>query len=188
MSKYDDLIKSISEKVSTTNNRSHSNSDLVDITAAMLNEPDHVVTKVIATDGGKNFNKVETKPVEEYRAEIEKIVVSEFGVSKEEAAKARTMPLSKSHAKALMGVAKPVINDYLDTGRKFTMDVADENSVKMSIQKVQLAEKTEATTKIVKDEATGKYVQVPTGKTIRTAARTALKASNAVPAYLKKEV
>lgn len=188
MSSYDELLAKISEKVSTTNNHSYSNTDLCEVTAALLNSPGQVVKKVMATDGGKNYQMVDTQPTDAYRAELGKMVVKEFGVSKEEAEKAKSMPISKDHAAALMGVAKASLNGYLDTGKKFTFDTSDPKSTKMSIQKVTLAEKTEATNKIVKNEETGKYETVPTGKTIQTSERTALKASNTVPDYLKKEV
>lgn len=188
MSSYDELIQKISEKVSSTKNHAYSSSDLTEITSALLNSPGQTIKKIVPSNGGQSYEEVETQPGDTYRAELGKMVVKEFGVSKEEAEKAKSMPITKDHAAALMGVAKASIGGYLDTGKKLTLDVTDPKSTKMSIQKVTLAEKTEATNKIVKNEDTGKYETVPTGKTIRTAERTALKASNTVPDYLKKEV
>lgn len=187
MSKYDDLVKSMSEKVSKTGNKNHSNGDLNDLAATLLNTPEQEVTKIVATNGGESYTEVKTQPVKEHRDELKKMVVKNFGISQEEAKKLDTAPLSNGYAASMMNLATTVQGDYLSTGKKLNFPVRDAGATKMGIQQITLPEKVEETKMIAKQED-GSYKSVPTGKTIKTAKRQALKATNTVPKYLKSEV
>lgn len=183
---YTNLCEEIASKVKKNGSKSHSNADLVAMTHTLVNTPEHEV-EILVKDGDKGYNVVAHKPVERYRNSL-KPVLKTFGIDKDEAEKIMDVPFSKEHAEAIVDLSKTIVKDYVGTGRKLVFPVTSENESQMSISQVEVEEKVTKPNKIVKDEKTGEYTSVPTGKTVKTKAHLALKASNKVPGWLKSEI
>lgn len=176
--KYKELTKEL--RKAAGNSRRYSKTDYVELTQGLLNEPDHEVTYY--TNPSADTPVVVTKkPVEAYRDAL-KDVVKQFGVDKNELGKLDTMELSKKHAEALTDVAQVVQHDYIESGKKLRLPQFCENETTVTLAYELLPEKVEATTMIKDGKAE------PTGKTIKTMARSTTKAQNKVPAWLKSEV
>lgn len=166
-------------------NAVHSNTDRVNIMHHLINEPEQTF-KRIKTEGDKPV-VTESQPVKRYRNALKSMVKDNFGISDEEASKLDTAKFSKEHAESVIEVSDEATSDYLNIGRTLNLPLTDEKSAKMSIKKVVIDEKEDATNKIEKGDD-GVYRSTPTGKTIKTDKHSALKSSNKVPPWLKHDV
>ena len=103
---------------------SYSKSDLENLTLALLNSPDHVVTeyqmKVSEADGSPvTIDKMASK---RYRESL-KPMLRTLGLDKNDAEKVSDIQFTKEHASSLMGVATTVLKDYIKAGRKFSFPI-----------------------------------------------------------------
>jgi len=184
--KYEVLCNEIAAKVKETNSSRHSKGDFVDMAQALLNSPEYVVEYKLK-DGTKGQPmSVKSEPVKKYRESLEPVLKS-FGIDSSEMGKLQDVQFSKKHAEAVTELASLLVKDLTGTGRKLILPITQMDETQMEISQVKVPKKTAATTKIVKDEKTGDYSTVPTGKEVTTAAHSAVKASNKVPAWLKTE-
>ena len=176
---YKEVMKAL--EGSAKNSRRYSSGDHTELVQAIINEPGYQANYYTNPSGDTPVS-VTREPVKEYRDALKDLVVKEFGVDKNEAKKMDTVEFSKKHAAAMDDVVKAADHDYMSTGKKLKLPqmAADETSVTLGFE--TLPEKVEATNKIVDGKS------VPTGKTIKTEKRTATKAANKVPAWLKHEV
>ena len=182
---YNELCSQITEKVKKNGSSSYSKSDLVAMTQSLLNTPEHEV-EVFIKNGDKEPTTVVTKPVEKYRESL-KPVLKQFGIDKEELNKLQSVTFTKEHAEAVSELAGVIVKDYTGTGRKFKFPITSLTEGEMSISQVTIGDKTTDTRKISK-KPNGEYESLPTGKRVKTKEHTALKASNKIPGWLKKEV
>lgn len=183
---YDTLCAEINEKVKKAGSTTQSKTDLVAMTQGLLNCPEHDIEVYSKGETGGAPVVKTISPSKRYRESL-KPVLKQFGIDKDELQKVEDITFSKEHAAAVCEVATTVIKDYTGVGRKFVFPITSETESQMSIAQVNVGNKTNETRKIVKDEATGKYNSVPTGKTVTTKAHTAMKASNKIPYWLKSE-
>jgi len=175
---YIEIMKALNESAKTSTR--YSKGDYVELATAFINEPDCEVD-YYTNPSADSPVVVSKNPAKAYRDSL-KDVVAKFGVDKNELAKLDAMEFSKKHAEAIVDVAQVVQHDYLSTGKKIRLPQLEENETTVTLGMAILPEKVEATKKIENG------LQVPTGKTMKTAERSVLKAGNKVPGWLKAEV
>ncbi len=178
MSKYDETLLAITDKVSASNAArgrivcSVSNSDLNELAHAMLNSPEHVSRRYDTR--GQTPEYTEARPVQRYRESM-KPMLKTLGLDKHDIEAMDTVVISKEHAAAMMDVSTTVVHDYLKAGRKLSMPVMAEDEAKMEIN-MTLAPERESVNRFSGD-----------GAVTVTKERKIAKASNKVPAWLKSK-
>lgn len=153
------------------------------MTHTLINTPEHEV-EIYAKSGDKDYTIVSQKPVERYRNSL-KPVLKQFGIDKDELEKINSVSFPKEHAEAVAELATTIVKDYTGTGRKLVLPITSEEEAQMSISQTVVSEKVTKPNKIVREDD-GKYVSVPTGKTVKTKEHTAIKSSNKIPGWLKE--
>lgn len=184
MSKFENQFNELKEKVkkgSTT----YSRGELIGLTDAMLNDPDFSYEFV--SKKGDGYETETRKPVQDLRNSMKKVVKKEFGISEAELTKLDGAQLPKDFAAAVTEIGGVSIKKYMEAGKTYKFPVTSANEATMKISVKDVPEVTKETSKIVEQED-GKFVSVPTGKTVKTEAHLAAVAKNSVPGWLKKEV
>lgn len=145
----------------------YSKSSLVDLSAAMINEPDCVVT--VYTKKGDTYAATEMTPGLDVRNHVIAPALKSFGVDKAELPKLATLQISRTGAEALANFGVLLVKEYISLkgmGRKLTLPMTSLEDTAATIGMQEVPEKVENTNKIVKD---GKdYVVQPTGKEVTT--------------------
>lgn len=180
---YTALCAEIAEKVKQKG-KAHSKTDMVAMAQSMINTPEHEVDVYVGSATKGDPTVVTTTPVKAYRESL-KPVLKSFGIDNDELNKIQDVQFPKKHAEALCELATNLVKDYTSTGRKLVFPINAKNESRMSISQVEVAEKKTEPKKIVKDEKSGKYELIPTGKKVTTKKHEALKAANKVPYWLK---
>lgn len=175
-------LKAKVEKGSSTFSRG----ELINLTDAMVNDTEFSYD--VYSKKGDTFETEKRTPAKDLRVSLKKIAKKEFGIADAELSKLDTATLPKDFSAAITEINGVVTKKYMETGKtyKFPMTDKDEATLKVSLKKTK--EDVRDTSKIVKDEKTGEYKSVPTGKTVKTMAHTAIVAKNVVPGWLKKEI
>lgn len=194
MSKYDEMKKTVEEKVKGTVRASgkhpvsSSTTDLVGLAQALMNSPEYVQNEYKKSSVDANGEPVatETKPATRYRESL-KPTLKQLGLDKEEVNQIDTVTFSKEQASAVMEVAGTVIKDYIKAGRKYVFPITDKEETQMAISVTDVAEKKTAIKKF-ETQPDGKSIPVDTGRVMKTKKHSALKVSNAVPPWLKEEL
>lgn len=162
--------------------RAFSRGKLVDMTRSYLNDPAY--TSEIYTAKGDTYEVTESTPVANLRGEIKKFVKTNTGLDDAELAKLDTAEVSKSFASATATAAVDIVKNYISTGKRLTLPVNAPDEGVMTIEMVDVEEKTAATKKIT-ETAPGKYESVPTGKVVTRKAHKAARATTKLPGWLK---
>ena len=157
---------------------SYSKSDLDNLTLAMLNSPEHVVTeyqmKVSESDGTPvTIDKMVSK---RYRESL-KPMLKTLGLDKNDVEKISDIQFTKEHASAMMGLATQVIHDYIKAGRKFSFPITDEKECRMEFYCDTAPARINQNRFAKNDEEKSKMS--------KTLERTILKNKNSVPSWLK---
>lgn len=163
--------------------RAFSRGKLVEMTKAYLNDPAY--TSENYTAKGDTYEVTEATPVANFRGELKKFVKNNTGLDDAELAKLDTAEVSKSFASATATVAVDVVKNYIDTGKRLTLPVNAPDEGVMTIEVVNVEEKTAATKKIT-ETAPGKYESVPTGKIVTRKAHKAVRATTKLPGWLRE--
>lgn len=182
--KYTELCAEIAEKVKKNGSKSHSKTDMVSMMQTMINTPEHEVSVYVKNTDGSAPSVVTTNPVKEYRESL-KPVLKSFGIDNEELDKIQDIQFTKKHAEAICDLSVNLIKDYTGTGRKLALPINEKDEAQMSIAQTHVEEKKTEPKKIVKDEKTGAYNLIPTGKKVTTKEHDVMKASNKIPYWLK---
>ena len=157
---------------------SYSKSDLDNLTLALLNSPDHVVTeyqmKVSESDGSPVT--IDKTPSRRYRESLKPMLKS-LGLDKNDAEKVSDIQFTKEQASALMGVATTAIKDYLKIGRKLVLPVTASDEARMEMY-CDIAPERINQNRFAKTEEEKKKVS-------KTLERTVLKAKSSCPSWLK---
>lgn len=179
-SKYEELVKTLKESKKSS---VYSKSTLQKMTNVYFNDLEHESKRVVLSAEGKPETAT-TNPAKEFRAGLKKHVVKTLGVDAAEAEKLDTVDLPTAVTDAALDGVTYVQKDYLDTGKslKFPMTSEKETSMQVAIQSAPA--KTFDTTRIEKQDD-GKYVPVPTGKTVTYKERQVMSVANKVPEHLK---
>lgn len=185
MSRYDELVAQMRATVKEKKSTSHSNSALQQLANTLLNTPEQEKTKIVVENDAPR--EVTTTPVKTHREALKHVAAQNFGIPAEELAKLDTATLPKDYTNSIVEIGTTIINDYLDTGKRFNLPMTDKHSTRMSFMKDTAPTRISETRKIEK-QADGSSVSLPTGKKVKTSERTVLKASNKVPAWLKEDV
>jgi hypothetical protein len=191
-SKYTEVCEEISEKIKASVKPSGkipvstSNTDLVRMTQALLNSPEHEVVEYNPrlTDESGNAVSTTKQPAKRYRESLKPMLKS-AGVDKNEIDKViEEYQFNKESAAALMDLAIIVEHDYVKSPRKLPFPITSKDEAQMSISTVSVAEKITETKKFDKD-ANGVSISVPT---VKTHPHTNIKVTNKVPWWLKTEI
>ena len=182
--KYSQLCAEITEKVKKSGTSSFSRGDLVSMAHTLVNTPEHEVDVFVQNKEGA-ADKVVVNPVQHYRESL-KPVLKQFGIDKTELDRIHDVQFSKDHAEAIVDLSLNLTKDYIRTGRKLKYPITAMNESAMAVSEVNVGTKVAETKRIEKDEKTGKYEAVPTGKVVTTAEHKAIKVSNKVPHWLKQ--
>lgn len=185
MNAYKEKVKEIKDKIDANNKArgkvsySVSQSDLVEITQALMNSPDHEV-EVYAYNSSEKDPEVASvkKPSEKYRNSL-KGVVSKFGVDKNDTQKMDEILFDKEHARSMIDIVTTAQHDYLRAGRKFTFPLTEKDETRMEIMCVKQPERKSVGNRFNKN-ANDDSVTI-------TKERTSLKAKNTVPYWLKSK-
>jgi hypothetical protein len=181
---YKELVTAISEKVAKSGSRSSSKQDLTKIAQAYLNDDSREET--IYSPNKKDHNnpdRVIVTPVRRYRESL-KPILRQFGIDKAEQDKIHDTVFSKEHSEALMDAAGHILKAYIDTGRKFVFPITSKKEAQSSISKISVDKKV-SPTRVITQDADGKYISMPTGKCTITEPHSSIKASNKIPSWLK---
>ena len=179
-SKYEELVKTLKESKKSS---VYSKSTLQKMTNTYFNDLEHESKRVVLSAEGKPETTT-VNPAKEFRAGLKKHVVRTLGVDAAEAEKLDSVDLPTAVTDAALDGVTYVQKDYLDTGKslKFPMTSDKETAMQVAIQDAPA--KTFDTTRIEK-QADGKYVPVPTGKSVTYKERQVMSVSNKVPEHLK---
>lgn len=181
---YDELCSAIHEKVKKNGTSSFSRTDLVSMAHTMVNCPEHEVDVFIKNKDGAAPDVITTTPVKRYRESL-KPVLKSFGIDKADLDRIQDVPFPKEHAEALVDMSLNLTKDYIETGRKLKYPLNGKSESAMEVSAVDVPTKVSEPRKIVKDEKSGVYTSVPTGKIVTTSAHTSIKAGNKIPYWLK---
>lgn len=175
-------LKAKVEKGSST----YSRGELVTLTDAAINDPDFSYD--VYSKKGDGFETEKRTPAKDLRVSLKKIAKKEFGIPDAELSKLDTATIPKDFATAITEINGVVTKKYMEAGKTYRLPMtsSDEATLKISLKTTK--EEVRDTSKIIKDENTGEYRSVPTGKTVKTLAHTSIVAKNSVPGWLKKEV
>lgn len=165
--------------------KAFSRGKLVEMTKAYLNDPAY--TSETYTAKGDTYEVTESTPVANFRGEVKKFVKANTGLDDAELAKLDTAEVSKSFASATATVAVDVVKNYIDTGKRLTLPVNAPDEGVMTIEVVNVDEKTAATKKIT-ETSPGKYESVPTGKIVTRKKHKAVRAATKLPGWLREEI
>ena len=158
---------------------SYSKSDLENLTLALLNSPEHVVTeyqmKVSEADGSPVT--IDKMPSKRYRESL-KPMLRNLGLDKNDAEKISDIQFTKEHASAMMGLATQVIHDYIKAGRKFSFPITDEKECRMEFYCDTAPERINQNRFAKTEEEKSKMS--------KTLERTILKAKCQTPSWLRK--
>lgn len=183
---YKDIKDRIKNSANKENgSKRYSREDHIALMQGALNEPDMEVT-IYSNPSGKTPDQVTRQPMKDYRTAL-KGVAKQLGIDKAEADKIDDLELTKQHAAAIIEVSEFVGNELLDTGKKYRLPLYNTSDTVVTLSKGRVGEEVKETKKIVETEP-GKYEQVPTGKTVKTAPHSVTKVSNKVPAWMKEDV
>lgn len=137
-SMYSTMLDELSNKIKSGSKDgkkascSYSKSDLENLTLALLNSPEHVVTeyqmKVSEADGSPVT--IDKMPSKRYRESL-KPMLRTLGLDKNDAEKVSDIQFTKEHSSALIGVATCAIKDYLRAGRKFSFPITAPDECRM---------------------------------------------------------
>lgn len=158
---------------------SYSKSDLENLTLALLNSPEHVVTeyqmKVSEADGSPVT--IDKMPSKRYRESL-KPMLRNLGLDKNDAEKVSDIQFSKEHAASLIGLATVAIKDYIGVGRKFSFPITGPKECRMEFYCDTAPERINQN-RFAKTEE-------EKSKVSKTLERTILKSKSACPSWLKK--
>lgn len=185
MSQWKEKQDEIRKALEGTNAVSHSKSDLVELTQALLNSPEETIDCYVK-DGETGYAVVPANPSAAFRTALKKVVIDEFGIDKVEAAKLDTIELTKGLAEAVDDVALHAIKGYMEVGRKCVFPLTSPDESRMGISISETPERCSESVKFQKD-ASGATVKVSTGKFVRTQAHKSLNSHNKVPGWLKSK-
>lgn len=184
---YTQTCDEIREKIQASNrakgrsSSSVSRSDLDAMTLAMLNSPEHVVTvlnfSTKDTLGTGEPTGIDTRPSKRYRDSMKPMLRS-MGLDKHDVDKIDDIPMSKEHAASLMGVALPVIHDYIRAGRKLCLPMTEPDETRMEISCVTAPERVSVGNRFKPNDGDSDTVTI-------TKERAIIKAKNPVPHWLK---
>lgn len=157
---------------------SYSKSDLDNLTLALLNSPDHVVTeyqmKVSEADGTPVT--IDKTPSKRYRDSL-KPMLKTLGLDKNDVEKISDIQFTKEQASAIMGLATTAIHDYLLIGRKMVFPVTNAKECRMEMY-CDVAPERINQNRFAKTEEEKKKVS-------KTLERTVLKSKNSTPSWLR---
>lgn len=182
MSKFTDFVEQMNANKQSKN---FSKSDMVGMTAALLNDPDADVITYVKK--GDTYEVHHNNPSRDVRENVYVPLLKAFGVDRAEMAKLEDYKISKAGAEALTDLNLLVTKMYIaenGLGRKLTLPMTSPTEAVQSISIETVPQDVKQTTMIVKNED-GTYSSKPTGKEVTTAPHARLKASNRVPAWLK---
>lgn len=131
------VINEIKESVKTSKNgkpvKSFSRSLFDKLANAIVNDPDYSY-EVYSVRGGKVETK-SVKPAELYRAGL-KIILQDFGVDKQEAAKILDTAYQIPSAKGIYELAAASIYEYIDAGKSFAFPTRENFTGSISLSDV----------------------------------------------------
>ena len=157
---------------------SYSKSDLDNLTLAMLNSPEHVVTeyqmKVSESDGTPvTIDKMVSK---RYRESL-KPMLKTLGLDKNDVEKVSDIQFTKEHASSMMSLCTCVLKDYIRAGRKFSFPITAPDECRMEFYCDTAPERINQN-RFAKTEEEKKKVS-------KTLERTVLKSKNGCPSWLR---
>lgn len=157
---------------------SYSKSDLDNLTLALLNSPDHVVTeyqmKVSEADGTPIT--IDKTPSRRYRESLKPMLKS-LGLDKNDAEKVSDIQFTKEHASAMVGLVTTTLKDYIKAGRKFSFPITSSDEARMEFYCDEAPERINQNRFAKTDEEKQKV-----SKTLK---RTVLKAKSVTPSWLR---
>lgn len=185
MASFDKAFKELKAKVEKGSS-TYSRGELITLTDAAVNDTEF--TYDVYSKKGDGFETEKRTPSKDLRVSLKKIAKKEFGIPDAELSKLDTATLPKDFSAAITEINGVVTKKYMEAGKTYKFPMTDKNEATLKVSLKQTKEDTRATSKIVKDEQSGEYKSVPTGKTVKTLAHTAIVAKNSVPGWLKKEI
>ena len=185
MATFEKAFKELKAKVEKGSS-TYSRGELITLTDAAVNDPDFAYD--VYSKKGDGFETETRTPSRDLRVSLKKIAKKEFGIPDAELSKLDTANLPKDFSAAITEINGVVTKKYMEAGKTYRLPMTSKDEATLKISLKTAKEDVRATSKIVKDEKTGEYQSVPTGKTVKTLAHTAIVAKNAVPGWLKKEV
>lgn len=174
----DDMRKKVKKKEATT---AYSKPALYQITNALLNSPEYEFETYVSKDDKPV--PVTSTPVRDHRDALKTLIKNNFGLPDEELSKLDEANLPKNYTNSVIDVGVAAISGYLDTEKKLTFPMTDENSTVMSVQKETAPERVREK-RVIEKQEDGTYVSKTTGEMLRARERTVIKATNKVPAWL----
>ena len=156
-----------------------------EITAAVLNTPDAELPRY-TSDGKGGYTVSRTTPVKDFRDATAAAAAKVLGLDRQETAKlADGIKFNAAYGRTFNETAALTEAAYLSTGRALNKPQLGPDVSRASIRLKKVEAKSEATTKIVKDEATGTYKSVPTGQIGHTAEHKVLVARSVTREWAK---